>query len=53
MANVSLLDKLIWALENQKEKLWVRILVAKYLNHDSIFSAKDYGNASYVWQGIM
>lgn len=51
--NVTLLAKLVLALEHHKEKFWVQILVAKYLNGDSIFVIENCSNASYVWQGIV
>ena len=47
MTNISLLGKLVCALEHHKEKLWGQILMPKYLNNALVFTAKDCRNASY------
>ncbi|XP_029143947.1 uncharacterized protein [Arachis hypogaea] len=50
--NFALLGKLVWQLLHNKDKLWVRIMLAKYLYGSSCFSPKFSNNVSSTWRAI-
>jgi len=56
-ANVSLFEKKIWSIINEPDKLWVRILVDKYLRTSPIMNIAYYVShslgSSYSWTTIL
>lgn len=51
--NMALISKLTWKLGSGEESLWAKVLRAKYLKGNSIFTHQIRKNASKVWKGIM
>lgn len=50
--NSDLVTKLGWQMCNHREKLWVRVLWAKYCNDDAVSPQRTMGGSSWLWQGI-
>ena len=50
--NFALLGKLVWQLLHNNNKLWVRIMLAKYLSGRSCFSPNFSNNVSSTWRAI-
>ena len=44
---------MVWNILNEPDRLSSQVLIAKYLDIESIFLAKLRRNCSYVWQGIL
>lgn len=51
--NLALLDKQVWELPHQPNKLWVQLLSSKYLQGQSILHCTISANASYIWRSIL
>lgn len=50
--NIAMLGKLLWDVYVGKDKLWIRILTDKYMQHNSILQVPK-RNGSYIWNSIM
>ncbi|KAL4292809.1 hypothetical protein AHAS_Ahas18G0065200 [Arachis hypogaea] len=53
LVNFSLLGKLVWQILMNQEKLWVKIMLQKYLQNRNIFAVKAMGSSSYIWKSIV
>lgn len=51
--NYSMLGKHVWSLIHHPQKLWVRLLSAKYLSDENIFQAGLPRDCSYTWRSII
>ncbi|KAH7528311.1 hypothetical protein FEM48_Zijuj05G0059300 [Ziziphus jujuba var. spinosa] len=51
--NLPLLAKLGWIMAPNEDRIWVKILKAKYCLLDSFLHCKTSKNCSYTWKGIM
>jgi len=51
--NLALLGKLVWSLLYDKNKLWVRLLSAKYIKNGSLWSSEATRSPSLVWRSIL
>lgn len=47
-----MLGKLVWCLLHDKQKLWVKMMEAKYLNEVDIFTHSHPSDASFTWRSI-
>lgn len=52
-ANISLLGKHIWEVIHNPDKLWVKLMTNKYLNHNSIFQSMSPRGATFTWSSIL
>lgn len=50
--NTAMLGKLLWDLHANTNKLWVNLLVDKYMGNEAILRVKKL-NGSYIWNSIM
>lgn len=50
--NIAMLGKHVWDMIHAPQKLWVRILLAKYLRGSHILHVTKQNGASYVWNSI-
>ncbi|KAL4397462.1 hypothetical protein AHAS_Ahas01G0194300 [Arachis hypogaea] len=48
LVNFSLLGKLVWQILMNQEKLWVKIMLQKYLQNRNLFAVKAMGSSSYI-----
>ncbi|KAJ1399437.1 Ribonuclease H-like superfamily [Sesbania bispinosa] len=53
LANISLLGKLLWALLQGEDKLWVQVFTAKYSSNASILGAPVSNGSSHIWKSIV
>ncbi|XP_057755722.1 uncharacterized protein LOC130974897 [Arachis stenosperma] len=53
LVNFSLLGKLVWQILMNQEKLWVKIMLQKYLQNRNLFAVKAMGSSSYIWKSIV
>ena len=51
--NKAALFKLIWAIEEKKDNLWVRWVHHIYLKGDNIWEHKAPSNSSFTWRKLM
>ena len=51
--NISMLGKLVWALEHHKHKFWVQMVANKYMKDNNVFGAQSGDNTLYVWISIV
>nr|XP_025639110.1 uncharacterized protein LOC112734118 [Arachis hypogaea] len=45
--------KLVWQILMNQEKLWVKIMLQKYLQNRNLFAIKAMGSSSYIWKPIV
>lgn len=53
LSNTALLGKLVWNLIHEHEKLWVRVLLAKYSPIGNVLCQSNTSGASFTWRSIM
>ena len=53
LASISLLGKLVWLLANNKDKSWVKILLAKYVGNQHILKSLIAPGNSCVWRSVV
>ncbi|KAL4350159.1 hypothetical protein AHAS_Ahas10G0114100 [Arachis hypogaea] len=53
LVNFSLLGKLVWQILINQEKLWVKIMLQKYLQNRNLFAVKAMGSSSDIWKSIV
>ena len=53
LTNISLLGKLVWALEHHKDKFWVQVVATRYLKDNYLLGAQSGYRSSYVWRSIV
>lgn len=51
--NIAMLGKHVWEIIHHPDKLWVRVLTAKYLLDSHIFQPQVRAGVSYTWQSIL
>lgn len=51
LTNLALLGKLVWCLLHERDKLWVQVIMHKYI-HGSIWSATNKPTSSIIWKSI-
>ena len=50
---MTLMDKLVWQILQGSNKLWVKVLTAKYLKNESILDVTATVGSSALWKGIL
>lgn len=53
LSNTAMLGKLVWSLLHDKDKLWIQMMITKYLPDGDLFAYSPQAGTSFTWRSII